>query len=145
MPGLDVNVMNSFGRTPLTLAIYWGKEFATKKLLRYPRVNIDTAEMYSESPLINAACQGWVEIVMSILNRAKDVDNYIDKSGRLIIHWAFINNMIPALELTLEKQISMINSLDNRKMIALYYAAEGGDLTATRILLKYGADALARN
>jgi hypothetical protein len=93
---LNVNAMDVSGRTALTMAIHWGKEFATRSLLNCPRINTNTAGE-GENPLTNAASQCWTEILMTLLRGIDNIDEFVDESGRTVLHWTIINNMIEPL------------------------------------------------
>ncbi|KAJ5692301.1 hypothetical protein N7462_001724 [Penicillium macrosclerotiorum] len=138
-PELDFDSEDSSGRTPLTFAIHWGKEAIAKTLLKNPKVDIAKARMQGESPLINATCQCWTEIVLSILNRLDNIDGFCDSSGRTILHWTIIVGMDDALKLALTKDCSILEASDNRGMTALHYSAHEGQYHATELLISQGA------
>jgi ankyrin repeat protein len=141
---LNVNAMDVSGRTALTMAIHWGKEFATRSLLNCPRINTNTAGE-GENPLTNAASQCWTEILMTLLRGIDNIDEFVDESGRTVLHWTIINNMIEPLQLILTSKSFLVNRPDNRMMTALHYAAEEGLPTVTRLLLEKGATPTVRN
>jgi ankyrin repeat protein len=142
---LELNIQDSVGRTPLTRAIHWGKELATKKLLRHPGVDISEAVIHGESPLINAACQGWTDIVIPLLRSLPSVDGFCDATGQTIFHWTVKMGMLRALKIAISKQSTVIDSTDIRGMTALHYAAQEGEFEATLVLLNHGAQATAKN
>lgn len=136
IPEVDVNVQDYLGRTPLTLAIHWGKDLSTKKLLSHPRIDITSSRIRGESPLINAAIQGWTEIVLSLLQNIPNVDRFFDSTGRTILHWTIMMGMMEAFKICLSKQRTIIDWADNRGMTALHYAAQDGAFEAVNLLLE---------
>ncbi|KAJ5455537.1 uncharacterized protein N7458_003801 [Penicillium daleae] len=135
---LKLNPQDELGRTPLTLAIHWGKENMTRVLLNIPEVNIEIAQIRGENPLINAARQGWTEIVISLLHRLDRIGRFSDSNGRNILHWAIIVGMIDAFELALKKSPDLSAVPDRQGMTPLHYASQENEYRATEMLLSYG-------
>ncbi|KAJ5681781.1 ankyrin repeat-containing domain protein [Penicillium maclennaniae] len=141
---LELNPQDELGRTPLTLAIHWGKEQMTRTLLSKPGVSIETARIQGENPLINATRQGWTDLVFSMLYRLDSIDQFSDDSGRNILHWAIIVGMMDVFELALKKSPNLLAVPDKNAMTPLHYSAQEGEHRATEILLSYGASPTAR-
>ena len=137
--GVDANVVDKLGRTPVAFAAYWGKEIAVKRLLLSPKLSLEKGNLYGESPLVSAAQQCWEEIVLGMLRRVEDISQHEDRDHRGIIHWVVINRWDEALRLVLNKPGCRMNKIDARGMTALHYAAEEGNYFAARLLLKSGA------
>lgn len=144
-PDLNVNAMDSSGRSPLTMAIHWGKEHSTRRLLTCHRVSMSTTGKDGENPLTNAASQSWTDILMTLLDAIDNIDEFADESGRTVLHWTVMNNMIEPLQLILTSKLFLVNRLDNRMMTPLHYAADEGLPVITRLLLENGATPTARN
>lgn len=96
-PGIDVNIKNNSGHDALTVAEHWGKEKATRRLLEVPEIMVahgmvahSIIEYSTESALLNAAIQGWSDVVIKILNKLSSVDEFRDCNGRTILHWTVI-------------------------------------------------------
>jgi ankyrin repeat protein len=142
---LNVNAMDTLGRTALTMAIHWGKEFATRILLNCPRVKMNTAGNDGENPLTNAASQCWTETLMFLLEGIGNIDELVDETGWTVLHWTVINNMIEPLQVILTSKSFLVNRPDNRMMAALHYAAEEGLPVITKFLLEKGAIPTVRN
>ena len=136
---IDVNLSDRDGRTPVAFAAYWGKEHAVKRLLRSPKLSLERGDVFGESPLICAAQQNWEAIVQGMVERVKNLSQHEDRDHRGIIHWTVINRWNEVLALVLNKPGCRINKIDARGMTALHYAAEEGNYSAARLLLKNGA------
>lgn len=136
----DVNIRDSKGRTPLTLAIHWGKESVTKALLGKANTKIESAGMGEESPLVNAAKQGWTTLLYNLLQQLESVDEFLDPDGQSILHWTVRIGLDEFLAIALSKQTSLVNAADNKGMTALHLAAEEGALKAVELLLRSGGD-----
>lgn len=136
---LYLNPEDELGRTPLTLAIHWGRESMTRNLLGNAGVNIENARIQGESPLINATRQGWTDLVLSLLNRLDEIGRFSDNNGRNVLHWAIIVGMMNAFELALKKDRNLLAVPDRQGMTPLHYSAQEGEYRATMILLSLGA------
>jgi ankyrin repeat protein len=136
---LYLNPVDELGRTPLTLAIHWGRESMTRKLLSTPGVNIENEGAQGENPLINAIRQGWTDLVLSLLDRLNEIGRFADNNGRNVLHWAIIVGMMNAFELALKKDRNLLTVPDRQGMTPLHYSAQEGEYRATRILLSLGA------
>lgn len=139
-PQIDINIRDNQERTPLTLAIHWGREKVTRILIGKANTKLDAARERAESPLINAARQGWTETLLGILKQLKIVDGFVDSDGQSILHWTVKQGMIEALTIALNKQTTLINSADNKGMTALHLAAEEGDYESVKLLMNKGGD-----
>jgi len=136
-PEIDINIQDSVGNTPLTLAIHWANEYSAARLLSHPEIDINSSRSRGESPLLNAVCQGWTQSVLSLLGNLANVDNFCDSTGRTILHWTIMMGMIEAFKIALSKQSAILNLADDRGMTALHYASQEGEFEAVGVLLKH--------
>lgn len=146
-PGIDVNIKNNSGHDALTVAEHWGKERATRRLLEVPGIMAahSIIEYSTESALLNAAIQGWSDVVIKILNKLPSVDEFRDCNGKTILHWTVIRHFQEAFERALEKQKYILDSPDNRGMTPLHYAADVGLVSMVDKLIQSGAWTTKRN
>ena len=70
--GCDVNLANSDGNTPLSLACSVGNDVIVELLLRHPRVDIDQGVV--RTPLHEAAAVGSTSIVRRLIAAGCDVN-----------------------------------------------------------------------
>lgn len=79
---LDVNAKNKWKSTPLMIAAGSGNLDVLDLLLRHPRTAIDMqAEYYRRTALIEAAVQGHISVVKTLVAHGANV-NIADKTGR---------------------------------------------------------------
>jgi ankyrin repeat protein len=137
---LDVNALDSFGMSALTLTTQWGNQKTLQKFLQCPRVDISRASYQGESLLINVARQGWDGLLISLLERLPSVEPFCDPDNRTILHWTLIMSMTNAFRIAMTKQSQIVNSTDHRGMTALHYSVQEGNFEATMLLLDKGAN-----
>ncbi|KAJ5618209.1 hypothetical protein N7528_006852 [Penicillium herquei] len=141
-PDLNVNPEDDLGRTPLNLAIHWGKKETAELLLNTPGVKIDTSfTIQGESPLINAARQGWPDLVLSMLRHLKsdEIPEHLDLHGGNTLHWTITGGMLDASFLALRKSPTIVAAADSRGITPLHIAAKFGQDRILKALLVHGA------
>ncbi|KAH9234107.1 hypothetical protein K456DRAFT_1809071, partial [Colletotrichum gloeosporioides 23] len=126
VPGVDPNLQDREGRTPLTFALHWNRECAARALVASPSVNVQNVSLERETPLINAIRQGYEDISLTILGKLNSVDDAHDIVGRTVLHWTISRFMFDAFLIALHKQKAIIDDRDNMGRTALYYAAADG-------------------
>lgn len=141
-PSLDLNPEDERGRTPLNLAIYWGKQETARLLMEIPGVKIDTSfTIQGESPLINAARQGWQDLVLSMLRHltSDEIPKHLDLHERNILHWTISGGMTDASFLAIRKNQTLVGAADTRGITPLHLASQAGQDQIVKALLLYGA------
>lgn len=100
---VNVNILDMFGMSALTLTTKWGSQRMLQRLLRCPRVDIFRATYQGESLLINVARQGRAGLLISLLERLQSVESFRDPNNRSILHWTVMMSMTTALRIALTK------------------------------------------
>ncbi|XP_071170966.1 serine/threonine-protein phosphatase 6 regulatory ankyrin repeat subunit B-like [Mytilus edulis] len=135
--GLDKNVRDESGRTPLWLSCMRGNEAVVNVMLRH-NCGANICDNKNSSPLYIAACKGNENIVQQLLgyNCDPDLDN-IDKRTPLLIAASEGNDIIVKLLL---KHKCNPNKVDKDGVTPLLVATRWGRKHIVELLLEHGCD-----
>jgi len=144
--GVDVNIVNYSGATPLVWAINeCHKDIVELLLSKGAKVNtVDNAS--GMTPLMWAAHRCNSDIIELLLSKGADVE-IKDKNGKTAWIWSVVNRNKDAkevVELFLSKGVD-VNAKDNSGGTVLMWAAGMGKKEIVELLLSKGADVNARN
>lgn len=114
-----INVVDSNGYFPLTLACYRGNKDVALYLASKVK-NIDGTSDYG-TPLMAAVYKNEIEIVQYLLKSKANV-NLADANGTTPLHYAIIMRNEPIIKLLMEANAD-VNVEDNRGKNAIDYAA----------------------
>ncbi|MCL2521041.1 MAG: ankyrin repeat domain-containing protein, partial [Spirochaetaceae bacterium] len=136
----DVNAKDSFGITPLGLAVSYG-QLHTVAVLLTNGANIKATNNYGATAIHAttklAAGPNKEDILTLLLEHGADI-NAKDNYGQTALHIEARFGQLPALEYLL-KHGAAINQLDNKGAAALNYAVLRGDTSLVYSLLMAGA------
>jgi ankyrin repeat protein len=140
-PRVRTDLKDTSGYTPLeyaTLSASWGGQAQLEDLLRFSEPILDPGEG-SLSPLICAAQYEAKDTVHNLIPKVLNINKHrgVDRKG--ILHWAAINNWDDVVDAAVGLGKAEVNQTDHSGKTALHYAAELGNLSAARRLLKHGA------
>jgi ankyrin repeat protein len=122
-PGIDPNVMNVFGYTPLSFAIHEGLDRAVAILLACPQLEISKGF----AALHVAAKEGVVPAVESLLDRGVGVSEKT-KYGETALQLAASNGHLRALRLlTFKSPTHVLNAKDHNGWTAAHRAVTSGN------------------
>jgi hypothetical protein len=110
------------GETPLTFAARNGKNIIVEYLIANG-ANIAKQNQRGQTPVVAAACGGFLDTVTFLLNLECDV-SVADYQGVTLLHWvAYYAFPTDVIELVINRG-AVINALDNRKQAPLEWALQ---------------------
>ena len=135
--GLDVNIGDDEGWTPLHNAANRGQLESVRTLLRLGgRESMTKVAATSGTPLHQAVVKGHKDIVSLLLNEGCPI-SVMDSQGRSVLHHAAQHGQIHMIEMLQEKGLD-VKIDDDEGCTPLHYAAAYGQLESVRTLLQLG-------
>ncbi|RZJ13473.1 MAG: hypothetical protein EOP39_01080 [Rubrivivax sp.] len=140
LKGVDPNLPDSRGRTPLFTALREESQQALDSLLSSPQVNVDAVNASGETPLMIAALKGWLPAVRALIKRGAAVR----REGWTPLHYACSgpDNGVAAF---LIAEGAELNARSENGTTPLMMAARYGNSDLVPLLLKAGAEPRAAN
>ena len=140
LKGVDPNLTDSRGRTPLFTAVREGSQHALESLLGAPQLRIDAVNADGETPLMIAAIRGSLPAVQALVKRGAAVN----RAGWTPLHYACSgpDNGVAAF---LIAQGADLNARSDNGTTPLMMAARYGNGDLVPLLLKAGAEPRAAN
>ncbi|KFY32742.1 hypothetical protein V495_08780 [Pseudogymnoascus sp. VKM F-4514 (FW-929)] len=143
VPGVRLDVADKQGRTPFTLATYWGFRVMALALIEHSQA-FPVPEANKLSGLVYAAIHQQKDFCTSLLEMSsyRNLEYHMDLSGKCILHHAAINNWGDVLDscLRLGKPSIEINQMDHSGRSAMHYAATLGNVDSCLVLVRHGAN-----
>ena len=138
--GVDPNLTDSRGRTPLFTAVREGSQHALESLLGVPQLRIDAVNADGETPLMIAAIRGSLPAVRALVKRGAA----INREGWTPLHYACSgpDNGVAAF---LIANGAELNARSDNGTTPLMMAARYGSGDLVPLLLKAGAEPRAAN
>jgi ankyrin repeat protein len=141
-PGVHLDLTDNDGRTPLTLATYWGlKQIALVLIEPSHLVKMDEADHMRA--LILAAKHYDKELCIRLLElcRYRNLNSYVDETGKMIMHHAAREDWADVLDACIRNggHGLRIDCIDHSGRTALHHAAFMGNIDSCRVLLQGGA------
>ncbi|XP_029464279.1 ankyrin repeat domain-containing protein 27 isoform X2 [Rhinatrema bivittatum] len=140
--GLEVNVTNQEGFTPLHVAALHGHSVLVSLLLKHG-ANLGAKTATRAVPL-HLACQNGHDQVVKCLIDCSAKQNKKDANGNTPLIFACLNGHYKAAALLLERG-ALVNTSNNKGNTALHEAAKGNREAFVELLLSYGAAVHVRN
>jgi ankyrin repeat protein len=122
----------------MLLASYFGHEAVVKLLLATGKVDVDSKDKDSQTPLWWAAKEGHEAVVKLLLATGKvDVD-FKDKLSQTPLWWAALGGHEAVVKLLLATGKVDVDSKDNSGQTPLWWAIKGGHEAVVKLLLATG-------
>ncbi len=147
---MQVNVRAQYGISPLHLACQRGNIGAVEILLANENIDLTIADDNKDTPLHEAALNGFTEIVEMILRKMKSDGTIslmlLNDEDQTPLHLACREDHIEIVKLILtygfEQRRELASAQDNELNTPLHLACESGNDEIVRLLLLNGADLL---
>jgi len=138
--GVNPNQVDAKGRTPIDVAIHFDNDRALAALLADPALDVDLANAFGETPLMQAAIKGRVELMAQLVKRGAQVN----RAGWTPLQYAASGESLAAARWLLE-QGAEPNAQGPEGRTALMLAAAYGPMDLADVLLAAGADPTLRD
>ena len=138
--GLNVNIGDDKGRSPLHYAVAYGQLESVRALLRLGgRESMTKVAGKCGTPLHQAVAEGHKDIVSLLLNEGCPI-NVVDSRDRSVLHYAAAVGQIHMIKMFSEQGLD-VNKADTEGMTPLHAAAACGQLKSMCTLLRLGGRA----
>lgn len=125
-PGIDLNVVNSKGRSAFAMACWNGSLEVAKILAGLPATDVNLADEDGTTPIMWAIENSHVDIVRLLVSLPAIDLNKADKNGLGPIHCAAQEGHVEVVRLLLSHPLLIVNKVDGASMTALQYASMRG-------------------
>ena len=140
--GVDINVLDSGGSSPLHRASQSGHTEIVRLLLEH-NADVDFPTRRRETPLFLASCDGHVHISQLLVQEGADM-TFRTEGNSTPLHVASRNGHLDIVRLFINNGAD-VDSLDDEGWTLLHLAASGGHVDIVKLLLESGADFNIRN
>ncbi|XP_050390792.1 serine/threonine-protein phosphatase 6 regulatory ankyrin repeat subunit B-like [Patella vulgata] len=137
--GIQINLQNKFGETPLYLATESNNEFAVNMLLQTNDSCVDLADRKGITPLMLAAIENEIRIIQLLHKHGASV-NEQEYRGRTSLYLAVKNGNNSSVEVLLKMEGCNVNLCDNKGKSPLMLASKYGNLELIELLHKHNVD-----
>ncbi|XP_059168282.1 putative ankyrin repeat protein RF_0381 [Physella acuta] len=141
--GMDVNVKNPQGFTPLMLAAFNGNTEQILVLLEHG-ADIDMRDDTGMSAFLIAALLGDVKNMEVLVNNGADVKQKTKEGKNALILSSYAGHF-DAVKYLLDIKLIDVNGVDNFDLTALMYAAQKDKVDVLNLLIEHGADVNKQN
>lgn len=134
--GLDTNVQDEEGRTPLALAASIGHYEDVKQLLHHQNTNPCITDYDGWTALHEAAIQGRLSVVQLLLSNPRVDINAKDEHGQTPLWWATFRMYPCVAQWLLHKDNINVNTIGLDQTTSLHHAVQAGNIAVARALLR---------
>ncbi|XP_050390791.1 serine/threonine-protein phosphatase 6 regulatory ankyrin repeat subunit C-like [Patella vulgata] len=139
LAGLQIDLQNKFGETPLYLATISNNEYAVNMILETNDSCVDLADRNGITPLMLAAIKNEIKII-KLLHKHSASINKQDSRGRTSLIFAIRNGNKSAIDVLLKTDACDVNLSDNKGKSPLKLAVQNSNTELIELLHQYGAD-----
>ncbi|XP_055954674.1 putative ankyrin repeat protein RF_0381 [Patella vulgata] len=139
LAGLQINLQNKFGETPLYLATKSNNECAVNMLLETNDSCVDFTDRKGITPLMLAAIQNEIKIIKLLHKHGASV-NKQNGRGKTSLNFAIRNGNNSTVDVLLKTNACDLNLSDNHGKSSLMLAVKNGNTELMKLLQQYGAD-----
>ncbi|KAH7216321.1 ankyrin repeat-containing domain protein [Fusarium oxysporum] len=132
---LDVNQIDSKGRSALFLAVKTQNQTVLEELLKREDIKVNSFDEDWRTPLSLASATCRPSTVETLLRHPEIEVCFVDKNGRTPLVWSIVNGRIKNMKHLLKIGNQAINIPDKGGRTPLSWAAEKGSLTTVELLL----------
>jgi len=137
--GVNPNVRDKAGFTPLHYAAEKGDESIVMALLLHPNIEVNSKTNTGKTPLLLASENGHGKVVNELLKSGADV-NIVDNWESSALIWSAANSHSDIVSELLKIDGINLDLQDDGGYTALMYAVIYGNETIVKMLLEAGAD-----
>ncbi|KAB8254118.1 ankyrin repeat-containing domain protein [Aspergillus pseudonomiae] len=134
--GLDTNVQDEEGKTPLALAASIGHYEDVKQLLHHQNTNPSIPDYDGWTALHEAAIHGRLSVVKLLLSNSKVNVNAKDEHGQTPLWWATFRMHPCVAQWLLHKDNINVNAIGLDQTTSLHHVVQAGNIAITRALLQ---------
>ena len=109
-------------------------------LMAHPKIDINLANQYNETPIMYTALLGDLARTQKLIDKGAN----ISQPGWNALHYATVKNQLPVMKLLLAKGAA-IDEVNPDGDTALMLAVRSGNIEVTQVLISGGADPTASN
>ena len=145
--GVEVNVGDIYGVTPLHMACSRGNLVALKVLIEAPHIKLNASDKDKNTPLHEACLAGYHDVVETLLKKMKEkkLSLFLENDEKQTpLHIACKEGFDTIVKLVLQHgDDKLVHAKDNELNSPLHLACEGGNPRVVDQLLCYGASVKA--
>ena len=138
--GFNPNRKNPDQQPPLIYAAREDSWRAFDLLMAHPRIDINLANQYKETPIMYTALLGDLVRTQKLIDKGAT----ISQPGWNALHYATVKNQLPVMKLLLAKGAA-IDEVNPDGDTALILAVRSGNVEVMQVLINGGADPTASN
>jgi len=138
-PKVDLNCEDLRGIPPLLIAAYWGKESATRGIIKSRRARLRVKDPEGRTPLQHCIKQDWRDLTKMCLDDEEVGANEIDRDGNTILHLLTSMGWADVVKYLLERKSVNVNARNKDDQTALHLAAKHREAGIARLLISHQA------